>query len=80
MNVGLHKIDLSIFTFSTIMPVALFSMFPSAIRTNSTSMLTMEDWKKGTLCLYHLTLELEGETKLVVIRKLKNCTKKLNPN
>jgi hypothetical protein len=40
----------------------------------------MEDWKKGTLCLDHLTLELEEERKLVVIRKPKKITKKLNPN
>lgn len=40
----------------------------------------MEDWKKGTLCLDQLTLELEEEKKLIVVRKLKNSTNKLNPN
>jgi hypothetical protein len=40
----------------------------------------MEDWKKGALCLDCLALELEEERKLVVVKKLKNSTKKLNPN
>jgi hypothetical protein len=48
---------------------------------NSTFMLrTMEGWKKGTLCLDHLMLELEEERKLIVMRKPINDTKKLNLN
>jgi hypothetical protein len=40
----------------------------------------MEDRKKGALCVDHLTLELEEERKLAVVRKPKKYTKKLNPN
>jgi hypothetical protein len=40
----------------------------------------MEDWKKGALCVDRLTLELEKERKLIVVRKPKNYTKKLNLN
>jgi len=49
--------------------------------TNSTSVLrTMEDQKKGMLCLDRLTFELEEERKLVVVKKPRNSIKKLNPN
>jgi hypothetical protein len=40
----------------------------------------MEDRKKGMLCLDHLTLELEEKRKLIVMKKPRNDTKKLNPN
>jgi hypothetical protein len=40
----------------------------------------MEDWKKAMLCLDHLTLEFEEKKKLIVMKKPKNDTKKLNPN
>jgi hypothetical protein len=39
---------------------------------------TMEDLKKGTLCLDHFTLELEEERKFIIVKKPKNSTKKLN--
>jgi hypothetical protein len=39
---------------------------------------TMEDLKKGTLCLDHFTLELEEERKFITVKKPKNSTKKLN--
>jgi hypothetical protein len=50
--------------------------------TNSTFVLRiMEDWKKGMLCLDHLTLELEEKKKkLPTMKKPRNDTKKLNPN
>jgi hypothetical protein len=49
--------------------------------TNSTFVLRiMEDRKNGMLCLDHLTLELEEEKKLTIMKKPKNDTKKLNPN
>jgi hypothetical protein len=41
---------------------------------------TMEGRKNGTLCLDRLTLELEEERKLTIVRKPINFTKKLNPN
>jgi len=40
----------------------------------------MEDQKKGMLCLDHLTLELEEERKLIVVKKPRNSIKKLNLN
>jgi hypothetical protein len=40
----------------------------------------MEDRKKGMLCHDHLMLELEKERKLAIVKKLRNYTKKLNPN
>jgi predicted transcriptional regulator YheO len=40
----------------------------------------MEDRKKGMLCLNHLTLELEEEKKLTIMKKPRNDTKKLNQN
>jgi hypothetical protein len=40
----------------------------------------MEDQEKGVLCLDCFMFELENKRKLTVLRKLKNDTKKLNPN
>jgi hypothetical protein len=40
----------------------------------------MEDWRKGALCLDCLTLELEEERKLAILKESRNDTKKLNPN
>jgi hypothetical protein len=40
----------------------------------------MEDQKKGMLCLDRFMFELENKRKLIVLRKLENDTKKVNPN
>jgi hypothetical protein len=49
--------------------------------TNLTYVLKkVEDKKKGALCLDCLTFALEGERKIIVVRKPKNYIKKLNPN
>jgi hypothetical protein len=63
------------------MSVVSLSMFLSSIKTNLASMLrTMEDQKKGMLCLDRLTFELEEERNLTIVIKPINFTKKLNLN
>jgi hypothetical protein len=74
MSVGSHEFFLSIFTYSTIMSIPLPSIFLIGFCAKK-----MEDWKKWALCLDRLTLELEEERKLIVIRKQKKIYKEIKP-